>query len=317
MSGNNAKSWFRSQIDLFIVAGIAILFAIFGLLVGLADIIYNFLRSFASQPGIDLVITEIVIFLLGLVWIAYRRWKDATKKHSELKRIIEGINPDVLLVVDPQRNITMCNSSIARMFGYGMNEVIGKKTDFLYHDRRVDRSRKGEIYDALEKQGYHLGLAIGRKKNGEANYLEIIKGKMSGQGGAVLLIRDITERELLQKDLKQSIADLELATREMMASQENFQNILKKSSEGFVIVDHLGLVCFVNPAAELILCKNADELLGKPFGYPLNMNRISEISAMRNTGEKIVAEMRVSEIEWEGVKAYLVSLRSHSIYISR
>jgi len=317
MSGNSAKSWFRSQIDLFIVVGIAILFAIFSILVGLADIIYDFLRSFTSQPNINFFITEIVLMLLGMLWIAYRRWKDARRRHAELERIIDGINPDVLLVVDPQRNITMCNSSITRMFGYNVKEIIGEKTDFLYRDRRVDRSRKGEIYEVLEKQGYHLGLAIGRKKSGEEAYLEIITGKMSGQGGAVLLIRDITERELLQKELKQSIADLELATREMMASQENFQNILNKSSEGFVIVDRAGIVSFVNPAAEAMLCKKSEELLGKPFGYPLNMDHISEISIIGKSGERIITQMRVSEIEWEGVKAYLVSLRSQSIYIKR
>ena len=51
------------------------------------------------------------------------------------------------------------------------------------------------------------------------------------------------------------------------------------------------------------------ELLNKPFGFPLESGKTSEIDILRQGGEKTVAEMRVAEIDWEGEPAYLASLR--------
>jgi PAS domain S-box-containing protein len=130
----------------------------------------------------------------------------AYKKKEELRNIIESINPDLLLVVDINRNIVMCNSSVKRMFGYSANEVVNQKTDMLYFDRRIDPTKRHEIFEVLKQEGFHLGLATGTKKNGETMPLEIISGRLSSGDGAVLLLRDITERKHAEDQKDEAIA---------------------------------------------------------------------------------------------------------------
>jgi PAS domain S-box-containing protein len=144
--------------------------------------------------------------MVGLIWLTHRRWKEADGKKEELRNIIESINPDLLLVVDLDRNIVMCNSSVQRMFGYSANEVVNQKTDMLYFDRRSDPTKRHEIFEVLKQEGFHLGLATGTRKDGELIPLEIISGRLSSGGGVVLLLRDITERRQAEDQKDAAIA---------------------------------------------------------------------------------------------------------------
>jgi len=103
----------------------------------------------------------------------HRRNVNTIMEQKELEDVIESISPDVLMVVDRERNVIMCNASVKNMFGYEVKEVINKKTDLLYFDRRSDLFHRHEIHDKLEKDGYHMGLAMGKTKDGTTFHLEI------------------------------------------------------------------------------------------------------------------------------------------------
>jgi len=158
------------------------------------DVIHGFFSEFAQYHPASLVINFLFFWLFLLLALAYRRWRETSRRTVELENVISCISPDTLMVVTPDRTIAVCNDSVKRVFGYEPEEVINRKTDLLYFDRRVNRSRPREIYDALEHDGFHVGTATGRRKNGETFPLEIIAGQLSGRGGAVLLLRDITDR---------------------------------------------------------------------------------------------------------------------------
>jgi PAS domain S-box-containing protein len=114
----------------------------------------------------------------------------------------------VLLVVDRDRKILMANASLTRMFGLTVEEVLGGKTDALYFDRRNIAGVKHEIYDALEREGFHIGLAMGRKKDGKTFPMEIITGLLRQHGGSVLVLRDMTERKEAEELLNEREAQL-------------------------------------------------------------------------------------------------------------
>lgn len=174
------KKNYRSRIDLIIVLIVAIIFAIFSLTLDLINRVYIFLIYYAKLPYIQFIFTEIFILLIGALWLSYRRWRAAILRQKELEDILDSINPDVFLVIDDKRNILMSNSSIKRMFGYTTDEIIGKRTDFLYLDRRTKPVHQHEIYNILEDEGFHLGSATGKKKTGESIPLKIITGKSAG-----------------------------------------------------------------------------------------------------------------------------------------
>jgi len=209
----------RELLDLsiiLIVSIAAIVFALFSLSIHFVDRFYSFCDRYAHFPVLKFLINNVILLsLTGLLWLTYRRWRGAARKQRELESILDSINPDVLVVVDPDRNIIACNASVKRMFGYNVGEVISQKTDILYFDRRSNPKQPHEIFEALERNGFHMGLATGKKKNGETVPLEIITGNLSGRGGAVLLLRDISDRKRAEEKLKRILSELERSNAEL------------------------------------------------------------------------------------------------------
>lgn len=303
------EKWFVTQFDLIIVIIVAIIAAVSSIYIEFVERVYELFVSHATIPAIRFVLTEIMVLLLGLLWIAYRRWYIARKKRIALENILDSISPDALLIVDIDRNILMCNRSVERIFGYTEDEVIGKKTDILYEDRRSQTTFTHEIYEILERDGFHIGEARGKTKNGDTIALEIITGNISGREGAVILIRDITDRKLREQELQQTVKDLETLAWELNVSKANFQNIVKKIFEGIVLVDQYGIARLTNPIAERYLNKKSEEIIGKPFDFPLWMHGTREIVITRQNGEKGIGEMISIEAEWENQNANLVLIR--------
>lgn len=95
----------------------------------------------------------------------------------------------------------------------------------------------------------------------------------------------------------------------MLDSEARLRNIIEKNADGIIIVDQKGKVCFVNPAVESFFGRKAEGLVGELFGFPVVAGETAEVDIVRKGGERIVAEMRVVETEWDGEKAYLASLR--------
>ena len=112
----------------------------------------------------------------------------------------------------------------------------------------------------------------------------------------------IEKTEQLQQQLEQ-------IWRALQASESRFRNVIEKSADGIIIVDRDGIVRFVNRAAEALLCRSADDLVGEIFGFPLVANDTTELDIVCPREKKRVAEMRVVESEWEGEFVYLASLR--------
>ena len=211
----------RALFNLTVSLIIAIVFIIFSIAIRLPSRIYTFLEAYTHARIPDFIISLIFVVLALLLWRTYQLWRDAAEKSVELENIIDSISPDVFMVIDRDRKIQMCNSSVRRVFGYSVSEITGKKTDFLYHDRRLNPHHEHEIFDMLEFEGFHLGTAIGKKKNGTEIPLEIITGSLEGQSGAVLLIRDITERERAEEKKKEFATAVAGATEKVLHAMLN------------------------------------------------------------------------------------------------
>ena len=169
--------------------------ALLGVAINFNHKIFDFFRPHAGLPVVQFLINFLVVWLVVLLVASYWRWRNAAMKNQELEDIVDSISPDVLLVVDQSRNILMTSVSVSRMFGHDPGEVVGRKTDLLYGDRRRMLDVKHEVHDALEKEGFHIGWATGKRKDGNIFPLEIITGILKHHGGSVLLLRDVTERK--------------------------------------------------------------------------------------------------------------------------
>lgn len=193
----------RTLIDLCLAFVIAFMVLLLNVSINMSEHVHRFFRDYARIPTTGLLVNGLFFWLVVLLGVAFHRWRESARQRSELEDIISSISPDVLLVVRTDRTIVMCNGSVRRVFGYTPEEVLNRTTDTLYFDRRTHKDNPKEIYDALKREGFHLGRATGRRKGGETIPLEIISGELSGRAGAVLLLRDVSERLRMEEDRRQ------------------------------------------------------------------------------------------------------------------
>lgn len=196
----------RALLDLSLCLIIAFVLVLYNLSVNFIGPLHEFFEPHTRFPIAAFIVNALFLWTLVLLWVAYRRWREATRKQEELERILGSISPDVLIVVDPEGKILRCNALVRRMFGYEAEEVIGRKTDFLYTVRGPAKEGGAVSGGAMEREGFTIEWAAGKKKSGESLPLEIIAGRLSDRGGAVLLLRDLTWRKRAEESLRNVIA---------------------------------------------------------------------------------------------------------------
>ena len=184
----------RDMYYLSLISGMTVLFALFALAIRFNSTIYDVLNLYSKTINFEFYLNLIFLYLAALLWLIYRGWKRALAKQRQLENIILSINPDVLLVVDGDDRITLCNNPIERMLGYGPGEVVDRKTDDFILEMRSKQEAGHELYERVEQDGFYIGEARGKRKNGETIPVEMIVGNLGDGNGKVLLLRDITAR---------------------------------------------------------------------------------------------------------------------------
>jgi signal transduction histidine kinase len=121
-------------------------------------------------------------------------------------------------------------------------------------------------------------------------------------------------------ELRQQIAEVEKSENRrrqaegvLLASESRFREVIEQNADAIVIVDNDGIVRFVNPAAETLFSRKAEDLLGELFGYPVVVDENTEIDIILGGRVSAIAEMRVAKTQWQGATAYLASLRDITV----
>ena len=278
----------RELLNLSLVVIIAIIFSLFSLSIDFLDKIREFFPLYSTLPLNDFLINIIFLWLVVTLGITYQRWREAVSKRRELEDIISSINTDVLIVVDRNGKIIMCNDSVQELFGYQVNEVINQHIDLLYSESHADPLKGIETAAKLEKDGFYIELVTGRKKNNDIIPLELVTYNRKNYAGAVLLLRDITERKKAEEKLEKYKHQLEalvnkrtadLLTRneqlqeeinvrkqsneELSKTRDYLDNIIESSLDPVVIVDINGCIERVNDSFLKMLGYTKEEVIGK------------------------------------------------------
>ncbi|MES9858258.1 MAG: HD domain-containing phosphohydrolase [Sedimenticola sp.] len=115
---------------------------------------------------------------------------------------------------------------------------------------------------------------------------EIIASLSSGE--------DITDQRQLQSALA--------------TSERRLRTVIESEADGVLVLNSDDVIAFINPAAERLLMRSREQLLGKPFGYPLSTGKTVQLDLIRPDGNTAAVAMRVVHTEWEGGAARVVSL---------
>ena len=189
------------------------------------------------------------------------------------------------------------------------------------------RLLSNQCYDALVLDSRALDLSdpvCTRRLRAVSAQLPVVAVGDDGAGSAVFILRSgaqdyLNRQESMGPQLTRSIrfsierhrvaVELDEQTRRLRESELSTRVIIQASADAMIIVDRIGQVRFVNPAAETMFGRPCCDLLGSSFGFPLGVGQATELDILHKDGSIGVAEMRVVEVTWDGESAFLASLR--------
>jgi len=226
----------------------------------------------------------------------------------ETVRRISEINPHIPIVV-----LTGLDDEET-----GLSAIENGATDYLIKGPLLDSILVRTLLYALERKKRDK-LILDTNRRLQETSQELFKAKKDLEKKNKVLVKAQKELESRVEErtaelskanelLKKEITDRKRAEGQLRASEANLRKVIVQNPDGIVIVDKNGIVRFINPATESLFGRKNEELLGQTFGFPVVLDKATEVEVIHKDGELVVAEMRMVEIDWKGEIAYLASL---------
>jgi len=121
------------------------------------------------------------------------------------------------------------------------------------------------------------------------------------------IVRLPVQADVLTQLILKSIEKNQLKAA-LHSTENDLRKVLEKNVDSILVVDEAGALLFWNAAAQ-DLFGYTGLIVGDVFGIPLIAGETTELDIVGSKGERIVAEMRVVDIEWNGQNACFASLR--------
>lgn len=194
------------------------------------------------------------------------------REQAVLQAIVNGL-PDAVLLGDLDRNLTYCNPSATRMFGYTSCELIGKPGLNLLANNKDKEHFAAEIFHPDVPKNFHTLEAEWLRKTGESFVGEMVGTLIQDESGSTIgylaLLRDITDR-------KQS--ELALRNRE-----RHYRTVVETAGSVIMIMSIENTILEWNFEAERLLGYSREEVIGKnPFEFLIDFDRHDETKAEIN-----------------------------------
>jgi len=112
--------------------------------------------------------------------------------------------------------------------------------------------------------------------------------------------------ELGQRE--QALAQLQLANDKLATNQTRLRTIIEADASGLLVLNLNGVIEFANPAAQALLARSSEELVGSPLGFALRVDTTTEVRLELPDGRHTHAEMHLVNIDWAGAPCLLATL---------
>ncbi|MDP4159652.1 MAG: diguanylate cyclase [Bacillota bacterium] len=169
--------------------------------------------------------------------------------------------------------------------------------------------------EQLLRRVHHILVNMEMRKEGNAQMsVEVFFGGQrhtltSDRVQIIDLLLSTFELAVLQSTHLEKVgADYRNALEDVKRAEANLRTLMDMNGDAIVVVDSRRLVRYVNLAAEAIFGRKVDEILHKPFDFPMEIGQ-QEITIRWDGGQRMVADMRVVNSKWDGEDVRLVTIR--------
>jgi PAS domain S-box-containing protein len=177
-----------------------------------------------------------------------RAEEELIKKENRYRTLFD-LSPSGILLKDVAGNIIDANPAFCENFGYGKDEIIGKKVHMFTHpddvykaDGNIEKLLSGQVIKHTEKS---------IRKDGTICFMNWNEKKIplpDGKGGILCVTEDITEQEKMEKQLKTSLKEKEVLLKEIHHRVKNNLQVISSllSLQSGYIEDEKALQVFKN-----------------------------------------------------------------------
>lgn len=186
------------------------------------------------------------------------------KYKAEFESIFNSIS-DAIVFTDTKRQILLINPAFTRMFGYQLDEVIGKTTQVIYANFD-DFIKQGEArFSETAKNVQQVFDNAYRRKDGLSFPGETLGSHVIDDSGRLIgflsIIRDMSERFNIQQQLQSQIGEYEISQKLLKESEERFK-ALHDASFGGIAIHEKGLILDCNQGLSDMTGYANQELIG-------------------------------------------------------
>lgn len=184
----------------------------------------------------------------------------------------------------------------------GLKRLTKGGIDLILLDLGLSDSQGIETFGRVRAQGPDVPIVVLTGLDDEAVALQAVR-----EGAQDYLVKGALDGTLLVRSVRHSVQRHGLQ-RALWASERQLRRIIEVNRDAILVVDNAGIVRFANPAAEALFGRSAEHLLGEEFGFAVTLEGVTQIDVFRSPGERLKVDARATHLDWEGQRAYLVSL---------
>jgi PAS domain S-box-containing protein len=251
------------------------------------------------------------------MWDSAVRTAELNDNEERYRAVVEQTSEGLILADIDNLRVIECNEAFARMLGYSVAEVLDLTAyDFVADDRESIKARAlgfrtGELLPTAERNF--------RCKNGSILEVEINITVISYGGKDVFctVVRDISERKRVEKEIQRVNSELEAKVKERTAEVEQQRLFLRQVIDlnpSFIFAkDRNGKFTLVNQALAEAYGTAVENVIGKTdadFNSNLEERdrfRRDDLEVIERRTEKFIPEERITDVS--GVVRWLQTIK--------
>ena len=244
-------------------------------------------------------VEEEIIYAVARDVTQWKNIETALRKSEEKFRLLFEKSPTAMGLANLEGYLIYVNEALCQLLGYSEEELLSKSCSDITHPE--DKEKEYKLLEQL--------------LSGDINNFRIEKRYITKDNQIIYsllqltLIRDVEGQPLHLLGQTINITEQKEKTLALQESEEKLGRIISSISEGLLVVNQQGSICFLNEAALKLFGRSTPSLMDHPLGLPLGNHQPTEIFIRQPKGQLIIAQMRVADITWQGKLSYLVSLR--------